>query len=167
MKSLSSSLLVACLFASLWSCSAEQSSGVDASQDVGDDANDGYVEAPIPPETMWGVYDGILSGTWEGICLLTIARNAELRDLHAEREGWVAHHRGIYYTDDVTESDGTWTFTFGMVIDSPDGEDHQRWAFEIPENGVTSDGFTGGYTHTSEVIGSSTGTLVGSRRSGP
>lgn len=158
---------IATSFTSLCSCSTEDTPPVDASNDAGDDANDGRVEAPIPPEAMWGVYDGTLSGTWEGMCLLTIARNAELRDLHAEREGWVAHHRGIYYTDDVTETDGSWTFTFEIVVDTADGEDHQQWAFEIPENNVTDDGFTGGYTHTSEVIGSSTGTLVGVRRPGP
>jgi hypothetical protein len=113
---------------------------------------------------MWGVYDATLSAPWEGFCLLTIARNAELRDLHAEREGWVAHHRGIYYTDDVTENEGTWTFTFEIAVETPDGADNQQWAFHIPESGVTSDGFTGEYTHRSGVIGTSTGTLAGARR---
>jgi len=155
-------LAAAFVASGLPSCDTGSGGDADVGPIDGGDADD--APDPMPPDAMWGAYTVALDGDWVGVCTLTIARNAELRNLHVEREGWVYHDDGVHFTAEVTEEEGTWVFPFDIEVTTVDGSEIQHWDFEIPEAGVTTGGFEGGYTHTCEITGTSTGTATGTRR---
>jgi len=128
----------------------------------GDDAEEGRFD--IPPQSMRGQYSVTLSGYWEGTTSLSISdTNVSFSELIMSGSGWNTHLSGPYDAISVIETDESWIFRWDMDVNTNGMMVRQQWEVTLPMGGITGDRLEGGYTHTSDLTGTHTGTLVANR----